>query len=82
MRILVENHGEGPDIRLHIPAGLLLNRLGAAIGAQFLSQHEVSCTAAQLRLLFAQLRRIRKDFPHLPLVELESSDGSRVRILL
>ena len=82
MKILVENHGEGPDIRLWIPTGLLLNRLSAAVGAQILSRYEASLTAAQLRLLFTRLRRIRRDFPHLPLVELESADGTHVRIVL
>lgn len=82
MRIIVENHGDGPDIRLLFPTGLLLNRLSATVGAQLLSRYEAPLTAAQLRLLFVQLRRIRKDFPRLPLVELESADGTRVRILL
>ena len=82
MKISIENHGPGPDIHLHLPAGLFLNRLTAAAGARFFSQHGVPLTAAQLRRLFVRLRRAQKDFPQLPLVELEGAAGIRVRILL
>ena len=82
MRIFIENHGPGPDIRLHLPTGLFLNRLTAAAGARFLSQHGVQLTAAQLHRLFVLLHRTQKNFPRLPLVELEGAAGIRVRIIL
>ena len=82
MRILVENHGEGPDIRLWVPLGLFCNRLTAAVAARFLARYGTPFTAAQLWLLFHELRGAKRNLGCIPLVEVDSADGSRVRILL
>ena len=82
MRIIVKDPKEGPNIRLWFPTGLVFNRLTARLGAKMLPQYGMDITPAQIQALFDEFRRIKKDFPHLPLVEVDSADGTYVRIVL
>lgn len=82
MRIIVRDPKEGPNIRLWFPTGLIFNRLTVAIGARMLPQYGMNITYAQIHALFDEFRRAKKEFPHLPLVEVDSADGTHVRIVL
>lgn len=82
MKIVVENHGEGPDIRLWVPLWLFCNRLAAAVGARFLGCYGMPVSEAQLWKLLRELRCTSSRLGHIPLVEVDSADGTRVRITL
>lgn len=85
MRIFVQEHGEKP-IRLIFPTGMLLNKLTAFIGSRVIKEHageELSAlTSAQLNRLFRVIRKYKRKHPKFELVNVESSDGDKVRIVL
>jgi hypothetical protein len=85
MRIFVQEHGEKP-IRLIFPTGMIFNRLTALIGSHAIKEHageEFSAlNSRQLNRLFRVIRKFKRKHPKFELVNVESSDGDKVRIIL
>ena len=82
MRIIVRDPKEGSNIRLWFPTGLIFNCLTARLGAIMLPQYGMDITPAQIQALFDEFHRAKKNFPQMPLVEVDSADGTYVRIIL
>lgn len=85
MRILVESHDE-KAIRLIFPTVMIFNRLTAAIGSTAIKQHLgtdlTEFKPEDINKLFRELRRMKRKYPHLELVSVDSADGDKVRITL
>jgi hypothetical protein len=85
MRILVESHDE-KTINLIFPTVMIFNRLTAAIGSSAIRQHlgtDLSeFKSADINRLFREIRRVKRKYPHLELVSVDSADGDKVRITL
>lgn len=85
MRICVREH-EGKKINIAIPTGMVLNRLTAGIAKKYVEKHSYPDNAdirsADINRLFHEIKKFRRKYPELPLVEVESKDGTRVYIKL
>jgi|HigsolmetaAR203D_1030402.scaffolds.fasta_scaffold01584_6 hypothetical protein len=82
MKISIDVPGEKP-IRLVIPTRLLFNSLTAAIGAQVLRNNkelDFSISGKDLRRLVRELHRMKRKHRNLLLVDVETADGTIVRI--
>ncbi len=85
MRIYVREN-KGRKIRLAIPTSMVFNRLTAGAARKCIAKHDqsdnVNISAGDINKLFFELKRFKKKHPDLPLVEVESKDGTRVCIKL
>lgn len=79
MRIIVRDNG-GHDIRLHLPTGLLLNRVTAAFASRFLAKYSVPVTGEQLRAFLQVLKDFKRTHPQWVLVEVQSANGEWIEI--
>lgn len=72
-----------PTIRLALPTALLCSAPVAALICKQTEKHAgISLTPELLRRLGRVIRQTRRKFPGWTLVEVEASDGTRVRIRL
>lgn len=85
MRILIQSSGE-KAIKITLPTRMLFNSLTASIGAKairrYVSTDDVKLSSADLRRLMKEINKIKKRFPGLLIVDVESSDGDIVKISL
>lgn len=86
MHIYVEGQNE-KTISIRLPTRLFLNGATATIGTAVLKRYVefpegVKLSGAQLRSLFREIHRCRKRYPGLYLVDIESADGSIVKVKL
>ena len=79
MKIVVASK-EGPNIRLPIPSGLVLNRFVAGFVPQYLKEHGIDITKEQAVAFIRALNHYRHTHPEWVLVEAQSSDGDYVKI--
>ena len=81
MKIVVKSN-EGPNIWLPIPSGLVLNRFVAGLAPQYLKEYGLDITKEQAILFLKALNQYRRNHPEWVLAEVQSSDGSYVKIKL
>lgn len=85
MRIIIESPGE-KTIRLIFPTRLLFNNLTALIGAGTINKYIPSSSprisVGQLRGLIKEVNRVKRKYRGFVLVDVESSDGDIVKIVL
>lgn len=81
MRILIHEKNE-PVMKLPIPTGLFLNPLTAGLVLRSLQKEGVSIPHKLAGPFVRELNRFRRSHPNWVLVEVESADGSYVRITL
>ena len=81
MKIVVKSN-EGPNIRLPIPSGLVLNRFLAGFAPKYLKEYGLDITKEQAITFIKELNRYRRKHPEWVLVEVQSSDGEYVLIKL
>lgn len=83
MKISVDLPGR-PPIRLAIPTRLLFNVLAATIGARMMRNQNLDLPVGgkDLRRLVRELHRMKRKHPNLLLVDVETADGTIVRIRL
>ena len=72
---LIMKDGKGHRIALRIPYGLILNKIVAKRAPKFLEKYGVTITKEQAMCLLAGLKRFRKDYRRLTLIEMEGADG-------
>jgi len=82
MRIVIHSHGH--RINLRLPTGWLLNRLTARIAAKAINgdRDEPILGEESLYALLQGMKKIRRDYRGLTLVEVDSAEGDQVRITL
>ena len=81
MRITVREGG-GKNICLIFPTGLVLNRVTAAIGSVQLRKENISISAEQLHVLFRTIKDYKKAHRDWKMVEVQSSEGDMVEIVM
>lgn len=81
MKIVVKESRDR-SIRLHLPNGLAMNSMSAAILSAKLRKKKVNISGKQLHLLFKAAKRYKSRHPEWKLVEVESADGETVEIVL
>lgn len=81
MKIIVTSK-EGPNIRLPIPSGLVLNRLVAGFAPRYLKEYGLDITKEQAILFVKALNQYRRKHPDWVLAEVQSSDGEYVKVKL
>ena len=81
MKIIVTSK-EGPNIRLPIPSGLVLNRLVAEFAPRYLKEYGLDITKEQAVLFVKALNQYRHKHPEWVLVDAQTSDGEYVQIKL
>ena len=80
MRIIISEEKDVPK-SIHIPTGLLTNRISAFIAAN-IAMKESGITARQLCTLMKAVKEYRKDHPEWALVEVDCKDGNFVKVVL
>ncbi len=84
MRIQVK--GEGHVVNLFLPTGLLFNPVSARIACHYIRKYAPgtlsSISPEAIKVLCAELRRIKKKYGKWDLVDIQSADGERVLIRL
>jgi len=85
MKIIIKS-SDYKSIRLVFPTRLLLNGLTARIGAGAINKHlhpdNFKIKSGDLRRIIKEIHRIKRKYPDLVLIDLESSDGDKVQIKL
>ena len=81
MKIVVTTK-EGPNIRLPIPSGLVLNRFVAGFAPQYLKEYGLDITKEQAISFVKALNRYRRKHPEWVLVEAQTSSGEYVKVKL
>ena len=76
--------GDGHRLTLAFPNGLLCNRVMASVASGALKKNSGGfyLTTEQICLIFQALRRCKKQYPGLVLVDVRSSNGELVEIKL
>ena len=84
MKVLVKSGNR--TIRIAIPTCMVFSRLTARLGARFglrcAGDEARDFTPGQMDALFAEFRRIKKRYGRWELVDMESSDGKLIKIIL
>ncbi len=84
MRVLVKDSKR--TIRFWLPTSLIFSNITAEIASRTMSQYVsepcVNLSAVQLRALFAEFRRIKRQYGSWILVDVQSSEGQTVNIIL
>ena len=77
---------EGQNLRICIPTYLvfspLVARLGCHFGSQYAGDAMKDVSPEALKALFAEFRRIKRKHGSWELVDIESSDGELVKVVL
>jgi len=81
MRVYVKE-ADGHKIDIKIPTGLVLNQLTVGIAAKACKKNGVEISNKQLLQLVKVAKDYKKGHPDWKLVEVESSDGEYVEIIL
>lgn len=85
MRITIQSPSE-KTIRLGFPTRMIFNRFTAKIGAasirKYVSTEDTDISSDDLNKLMKEINRIKRKYPDLELVNVESSDGEKVTIRL
>lgn len=81
MKIVVTTN-EGPNIRLPIRSGLVLNRFVAGFAPKYLKEYGIDITKEQAVVFIKALNQYRHKHPEWVLVEAECSSGEYVKVKL
>ena len=84
MRIHISNGSR--NIHVAIPTGLLFNRLTAHIGLHYVRKYASdtcdNLTPAQINAFFTELHRVKQMRGRYELVDVQTVDGQKVKIIL
>lgn len=81
MKIIV-NEGDGKQIKIVLPTGMLLNRLTASMLPDLLEKKGIAITREQAVRLVQAIRSCRRHHPDWKLAEIDSSNGEHIEITL
>lgn len=84
MRIRV--HSEGFNLNLLLPTNLIFSdfmaSIGGHVGAKYAGDAMKGMTPAQLRRLFREFRKIKRKYGSWELVDIQSSCGDIIKVIL
>ena len=84
MRIIIRSAEK--DLKILLPTNMIFSAPVAWLGARYGRNHSddsaKEITPEQLQALFAILRKAKRMYGHYDLVDIESSDGTQVKIVL
>ena len=84
MRIKIK--GEGRNVDICLPTALIFNGITAEVAAYSMGKsapaRDNNLSARQMRALFSEFRRIKNKYGTWTLVDVQSSDGETVKIIL
>ena len=84
MRIKVK--GEGRNVDICLPTALIFNGITAEVAAHSMGKYaparDNNLSAKQMRALFSEFRRIKNKYGTWTLVDVQTSDGETVKIIL
>jgi len=86
MKILISSRGE-KTVKLLVPTRLIFNRLTGFIVAKALSKYvsfneNINISSYDINRIIKEFIRMKKKFPDLVLVDIESSNGDIIQIKL
>ena len=81
MRINI-THRTGKITRLHLPQALVLNGISAALLSSSMRKKDVDISAKHLRTLFRAIKQYKRSHPDWKLMEVQSSNGEAIEIVL
>lgn len=81
MKIIVDE-GNGQKINLRVPTGLMANNIVASLAPQFLKKYGVELSKQQAKEFVKEIHRYKKTHPGWKLLEVQSSDGEYVEIVM
>lgn len=81
MRIVVKS-SEGPNIWLPIPMGVFFNRCAISVACRCLAARGITISREQLTAFGKELKRCRRRYRGLVLVEADCQNGDHVRVIL
>ena len=84
MKIYIHEADEEKDIRLNIPNGLIFNRLGTMTAGKMIKNRatEARITEKQMKRMMKEMKKAIKQFGHFELVDIETSEGEIIKIVL
>lgn len=83
MRVYVRSKETKIPIWFAFPTGWLLNRVGAAIVAHGLKEsNQVTLEKDKILRLFKEIKRLKKKYPRMELVDVKTTEGERVKVRL
>lgn len=82
MKIFVHDSENNKNVYVALPSSLVLSGASERIVRWALSRSDQQLNPEQISKLFEALRRCRKQFPKMYLVEVDAQDGTKVRIRL
>jgi len=84
--VRIKIKSDDKNINLYFPTRLLLNKLTARIAANAINSNSetnnLKLSAKDLEKIFAEINRIKRKYPKLELVNVESASGETVVISL
>ena len=81
MRIIVKS-SEGPNIWLPIPTGLFFNQCTISVACRCLAARGIAVSREQLAAFGKELKRCRRRYRGLVLVEVKCQNGDYVQVIL
>lgn len=85
MRIIIQSLGVRP-IKLAFPTRMLFNGLTAKLGAtsinKYVSTDDIKISSSDLKKLMKEIHNIKRRYPDLEVVDVDSCDGTKVVIKL
>ncbi len=73
---------DGARIRLHLPDGLVFNRLSASLFSEILKRKNIHISGKQLRAFFRVMRKNKARHPEWKLMEGRMRKGETVEIVM
>lgn len=86
MRIFIKS-ANNKIINIFLPSSLIFNNITAAIGAKIINKYvsadeNYSIRTKDMCIIIRELNCFKKKYPTLNIVDIESSDGNIVKIIL
>ena len=82
----IQINSDGHNLRIVLPTRLVFSRVTAriagAVGSKYASDALEGIPPEAMDVLFAELRRIKKQYGTWELVNIDSADGDKVTIIL
>ncbi len=80
MHIIIKEHDK-KQLRLHLPSGLVINRLSAGFLSASLKKKGIDVSGKQMHILLQEIKKYKSAHPEWKLVEVYGQSGEFVEIV-